>query len=163
MIATTILAPIASGLLTTIRLDESIEKTVGVLGFLGLAAGLGLQAPIMALQTTMKQSDLSVAVSITAFGATLGNAVWIVVSTTLFQSRLIAELEIYSPLVNATQIESAGLSGIRDLVGSDRLRDVLLGYAEAVTQTLYLPVGLAVAIVLGSAFTEWHSVKAKQS
>ncbi|KAI0423990.1 major facilitator superfamily domain-containing protein [Xylaria sp. FL1042] len=152
MIATTVLAPIASGLLTTISLDESIKKPVGVLGFLGLAAGLGLQTPIIAVQTIVKQSDLSVAVSITAFAATLGNSLWIAVSTTLFQSRLNAEL-----------IENAGISEIRDLVGGDRLRDVLLGYDEAVTQTLYIPVGLAIAAVLGSAFTEWHSVKAEES
>jgi hypothetical protein len=163
MIATTILAPIASGLLSTISLDESINKTIGLLGFLGLAAGVGLQAPIIALQTTMKQSDLSIAVAITAFGATLGNAVWVVVSTTLFQSRLNAELASFSSLVNITQIENAGLSEIRNLVGGDRLRDVLLGYDEAVAQTLYLPVGLAVAAILGSALTEWHSVKAKES
>ena len=65
--------------------------------------------------------------------------------------------------MNATLLEHAGLSEIRDIIGSDRLRDVLLGYDEAVTQTLYLPVGLTVATIVGSVFTEWHSVKAKQS
>ncbi|KAI0197926.1 major facilitator superfamily domain-containing protein [Astrocystis sublimbata] len=163
MLATTVLAPIASGLLTTISLDESIRKAVGLLGFLGLAAGLGLGSPIIAIQTIVKQSDLSVAISITAFAATLGNSVWIAVSTTLFQSRLSAELASLSTVVNVTQIENAGISEIRNLVGGDRLRDVLLGYDEAVTQTLYVPVGLAVAAVLGSAFTEWHSVKKKES
>jgi hypothetical protein len=88
MNATTILAPIVSGLLTTISLHESVNKTMRILGVLGLAAGLRLQTPVMVLQTTLKQSDLSVGVVITGFGATLGNAIWIVVSMTLFQSRL---------------------------------------------------------------------------
>ncbi|KAJ3566810.1 hypothetical protein NPX13_g6996 [Xylaria arbuscula] len=159
MLATTILAPVASGLLTTIEFDESASKAAALLGFLGIAAGLGLQGPVVALQTTMKQPDLSVGVAVTGFGATLGSAVWIVVSTAVFHSRLTTEIAQHSPSVNITLLESAGLSEIRNIVGSDRLRDVLLGYDEALVQTLYLPVGLAVASIVGSALLEWRSVK----
>ena len=84
-------------------------------------------------------------------------------SATLFQNRLVAEIANHSPSVNATLLENAGLSNIRAIVGSERLRDVLLGYDKAVTQTLYLPVGLTVATVIASALGEWHSVKKKQS
>lgn len=159
MLATTILSPVTSGLLTTIGFDESASKAAALLGFLGVAAGLGLQGPIVALQTTMKQPDLSVGVAITGFGATLGSAIWIVVSTAVFHSRLTAEIAHHSPSVNSTLLENAGLSEIRNIVGSDRLRDVLLGYDEALIQTLYLPVGLAVASIVGSALLEWRSVK----
>lgn len=48
-----------------------INKTMGLLGFLGLAAGLGLETPGIAPQTTMKQSDLYVGVAITGFRDTL--------------------------------------------------------------------------------------------
>ena len=43
MIATTVLAPVASGLLTTIKFDDSEVKVLCLLGFLGLAVGIGLQ------------------------------------------------------------------------------------------------------------------------
>ncbi|KAH8662601.1 major facilitator superfamily domain-containing protein [Xylariales sp. PMI_506] len=163
MFATTLLAPVASGLLTTISLDESIAKVMCLLGFLGLSAGIGIQTPIVALQGIMKPNDLPIGIAATAFGATMGSAVWIVVSATLFQSRLVAELATYSPSANATLISNAGLSDIANIVGGDRLRDVLLGYDEAVAQTLYLPLGLAAATVLGSVFTEWRSLKKKQA
>lgn len=117
----------------------------------------------MALQTTMSQADLPIGMAISAFSSSLANAVWIVVSATLFTNRLKVELSIYSPSVNATRLENVGLSDIRGVVGSARLGDVLLGYDKAVTQTLYLPVGLAVATLLGSVFTEWRSVKKKLS
>ncbi|KAI1825545.1 hypothetical protein F4861DRAFT_538006 [Xylaria intraflava] len=84
MIATTALAPVASGLLTTIRSGQAVGKEDGLLFFLGLATGLGLRGPVGALQATMKQPDLSIGIAVTAFGATLGSAVWIVVSTTVF-------------------------------------------------------------------------------
>jgi hypothetical protein len=55
------------------------------------------------------------------------------------------------------------LSDLGNIFGSGRLRDVLLGYDEAVTQTFYLPVALTVATIIGSALTEWRWVKKKQS
>lgn len=163
MIATSVLAPIASGLLTTIGLDDQPAKAACLLGFLGVAMGFGLQTPIIALQTIMSHEDVATGLATLFFGATMGNAVWIVVSAALFQNRLITEVSSLSPSLNTTLLESAGLSEIRKIVGDDRLRDVLLGYDEAVTQTLYLPLGLCVATGIGSLFTEWHSVKKKQA
>ncbi|KAL9111175.1 MAG: hypothetical protein Q9227_004438 [Pyrenula ochraceoflavens] len=163
MITTTILAPIASGLLTTIRLDDALTKTLCLLGFLGVAVGVGIQAPVMALQTILKPNDLPIGVAAIAFGATMGNAVWIVVSAALFQNRL--EEEVASQglgLANTTMLEHSGLSEIRDIVGAERLLDVLMGYDRAIMQTLYLPVGLAVATLLGSALMDWKPVKKKQ-
>jgi len=117
----------------------------------------------MALQTTMNRRDLPIGMATSAFGITLGNAVWIIVSATLFTNRLVDEVSIHSPSVNATQLENVGLSEIRAIVGSARLRDVLLGYDTAVAQTLYLPVAMAAATIVGSASMEWRSVKKKQS
>jgi len=162
MIATTVLAPVASGLLTTINLDESVVKVACLLGFLGVAVGLGIQTPILALQTILNAKDLPIGIATNTFGATMGNAVWIVVSATLFQNRLVSEIAAHSPSVNATMLSHAGLSEISETVGSERLRDVLLGYDEAVTQTLYLPAGLAVATIFGSALMEWRSMKKKE-
>jgi hypothetical protein len=66
-------------------------------------------------------------------------------------------MSIHSPSVNAASLDNAGLSEIRDILGTERLRDVLLRYHGPVVQTLYLPVGLTVATIIGSAFTDWHS------
>jgi len=41
------------------------------------------------------------------------------------------------------------------------LKDVLFGYNEAVIQTLYLPLGLALLTIVGSIFMEIKSVKKK--
>ena len=54
-----------------------------------------------------------------------------------------------------------GLSDLPGVIGRKRLRDVLLGYDEAVTQTLYLPVALAVLTIVGSVAIERRSVKKK--
>lgn len=163
MIATTVLAPIASGLLTTVSLDESVVKAACLLGFLGVATGIGIQTPILALQTLMKSKDLPIGIAAISFGASMGNAIWVVVSAALFKSRLVNEIAHRAPSVNATLLSHAGLSEIASIVGNDRLRDVLVGYDEAVTQTLYLPVGLTAATVIGSALVEWRRMKRKEA
>lgn len=99
----------------------------------------------------------------TAFASTLANAIWIVASAALFTNRLTDEISTYSLSVNATTLENVGLSDIRAIVGSTRLGDVLLGYDTAVIQTLYLPVGLSVATIIGSVSIQWNSVKQKHS
>jgi len=181
MITTTLLAPIAAGLLTTFGLDDPDAKVPALLGFLGIAVGLGIQTPTIALQTVMKPADLPMGIALLGFGATMGNAVWIVVSAALFQGRLGVEIaeqlsssaapggvEGGTGFGNETLVQTiltgeVGLSEIREVIGADRLRDVLLGYDEALTQTMYLPLALTLAMVLGCVFTEWRSVKKKQT
>jgi hypothetical protein len=163
MLATSILSPIASGLLTTLDLDESIVKVLCLLGFLGVAIGLGLQGPLMAVQTVLDDKDISTGLAITGFGGGLGSSIFISVSATLFQSRLADELAQYAPGTNTTAFAQGGLAGIRHVLGQDRLKAVLLGYDKAVMQTLYIPVGLATLTILGSVAIERRSVKKKKS
>jgi hypothetical protein len=163
MFATSILAPIASGLLTTLDLDATIVKPTALLGFLGIAIGLGVQAPQLAVQTVLSPKDVSLGGAIVLFGAGMGSALWICASATLFHNRLLDEVSRYSPGINGTALEAVGLSDIRGFIGSERLRDVLSGYDRAVVQTLYMPLALGVATILGSVAMERRSIKKKQA
>lgn len=159
MIATSIMAPIATGILTTLDLDESKVKVVALLAFLGLAIGIGLNAPIQAVATILSPQEVSLGAALTGFSGGLGSAIFISAAATLFQSRLVDEISKTSPGTNATEISNAGLSDIRGLIGEDRLRDVLTGYDDATVQTLYMPLALALLTIIGSATMGWHSVK----
>jgi hypothetical protein len=163
MFATSILAPIASGLLTTLDLDGSVVKAAALLGFLGVAVGLSLQSPQVAVQAVLAPKDVSLGGAIILFGAWMGSALWICASATLFQNRLVDEIEKYSPTTNGTALESVGLSDIRTYIGSDRLENVLSGYDQAVVQTLYMPLALGILTILGSLAIERRSIKKKQT
>ncbi|RYP48531.1 hypothetical protein DL768_005610 [Monosporascus sp. mg162] len=148
MIATTIMAPIASGLLTTVSLNEGLVKVLCLLGFLGFATGVGLLSPIISLQTMMTQNDLPIGLAISGFGQTMGSAIWIVVSATLFQNRLTAELTAIGPPVNSTALQNAGLSDIRALVGRPDLAESIDIGATAV---ISVPVDAATGCMIPSA------------
>lgn len=124
---------------------------------------LGINGPFSAYQTVLSPKDIPIGNAIMTFGGGLGSSLFISASSALFQNRLVDELQKHSNLTNVTTLEKAGLSGIRKVIGSDRLGDVLLGYDAAVTQTLYLPLALAVLSLGGSLAMEWRSVKKKTS
>ncbi|KAF4493718.1 aflatoxin efflux pump AFLT [Fusarium agapanthi] len=107
MLATSVLTPIASGLLTTLDLEEQIAKAVGLLTFLGLAVGLGLQGPQVALQAVLPIEDVSLGGAVITFGAGMGSALWICASATLFQDRLSKEIQDAAPGTNTTHIQEA--------------------------------------------------------
>ena len=163
MLATSILAPVASGLLTTIDFQGSVVKPVALLGFVGVAIGLGIQGPQLAVQTALDAKDVSIGGAMIVFGAGMGSALWVCASATLFHQRLIDEIKQSSPATNATALSHAGLSEIRSYIGSERLNAVLNGYNEAVVQTLYLPLALSILTIIGAIAIERRSIKKKQS
>ncbi|KAF4956541.1 hypothetical protein FSARC_11543 [Fusarium sarcochroum] len=163
MMATSVLAPIASGLLTTLDLEEQIAKAVALLTFLGVAVGLGLQGPQVALQAVLPVEDVSVGGAVLSFGSGMGSALWICASATLFQDRLSKEIQEAAPGTNTTGLQEAGLSKLRESIGPDRLKSVLTGYEDAIVQTLYIPLALALLSIIGSLAMERKSIKKKRS
>ncbi|KAK5078882.1 hypothetical protein LTR64_002700 [Lithohypha guttulata] len=163
MVATSVLAPIGSGLLTTLDLDSQLGKAAGLMGLLGFGLGLGMQAPLTAVTATLRPKEVSIGGAILGFGAGMGSAVFSSATAVLFQGRLRDEISRSAPGTNVTTIEHAGLSDIRRTIGPDRLKYVLVGYDKAVIQTLYIPLGLTLLTILGTGLTEWRSIKKKQA
>lgn len=161
MFATSILAPIASGLLTTLNLEESVAKPAALIAFLGFAIGIGVQGPLLAIQTVLSSPDVPIGTAIVGFGGNMGSAMWVVASASLFDNKLVAEIERYSPNTDPADLQSAGLANLRNYIGSTHLKAALTGYDRAVAQTLYMPLGLGVMTILGSLAMEMRSIKLK--
>lgn len=162
MLISSVLTPIASGLLTTIEYNDSLVKIILLLAFLGASVGLGLQAPVFTVQTVLPDKDIATGVAVTAFTGLLASALFVSVSAVLFQSRLAIEVERHAPGIDQTIFDQGGLADVREKIGSARLGAVLSGYDEAVIQTLYIPVVLASLSILASVAMERKSVKKTQ-
>ncbi|KAJ5635141.1 uncharacterized protein N7484_008454 [Penicillium longicatenatum] len=162
MIISSVLTPIASGLLTTIEYNGTLIKTIFLLAFLGASVGLGLQAPVFAVQTVLPDKDIALGVAVTAFTGFLASSLFVSVSAVLFQSRLAIEVEQYAPGTNQSIFDQGGLADVREQIGPARLGAVLSGYDQAVIQTLYIPVALASLSILASVAMERKSVKKTQ-
>lgn len=163
MFIATVLGAVAAGLLTTLPVTADLASLVCYLALLGFGIGIGIQSPQFAAQTVLDAKEVSIGIAIVAFGQGIGPAIMVTAAQTIFQSRLKTDLQQVAAGVNATTIENLGLSGLRQQIGGDALKRALLGYDEAVTQTLYLPVALTCLMLLGAVGMEWRSVKQKKT
>ena len=163
MLLTSLLTPIATGLMTTLKVSMPLANIIVYQTLLGFGAGIGWQGPQVAAQSVCKDSDIPLGIATIMFAQNFGPALSLPIAQTLFQGQLVRDVEKYAPGlgVSAGTLESIGLSDLRRAVGVKELASLLVGYDKAITQTFYLPVGLACATLVGSAAIEWVSVKKK--
>jgi hypothetical protein len=74
MFFTSILTPVATGLLTTIEINERLASLICYQGLLGFSAGIGLQALQVAAQTILSHPDASTGIAVVQFMQDLGPA-----------------------------------------------------------------------------------------
>lgn len=167
MYATALIAPISTGLLTTLTPHTPIAIPSFLAGLLGTSVALGLQGPQLAVQTLLPTRDIPLGTAMIMFGSGMGSALFVCSAATLFHNRLAVEIEKFSPLagINGTVfgVGDVGLSDIRKVVGGDKLMEVLGGYNEAVVQTMYLPLVLSCCIWVGAVGMKRVNMKEKRS
>lgn len=163
MLLSSLLVPIATGLLTTLTVDSSTASVIGYEVLLGLGCGFGVQVPVLAAQTVLDTKDVSVGISAIVFAQMFGPTLFVSVGKSIFADRLLAEISIYDPSLNVTVVESIGLTNLEQQLGNNGLyTGALQAYDTAILQTFYLPVALASLSMLGSLVVEWRSVKQKR-
>lgn len=137
-----------------VPIDANLKKL-----FVGFGLGLVLQGPIIAAQTVLADSDVSVGLSLLNFFSFLGGTVFVTVSQTLLQSRLIHGLEGIIPDLDPSALANGGATSLRSMVSEDKLSVVLAVYNESIRSIWYLALALSCLIFIASFGMEWRSVK----
>lgn len=163
MLFASVLMPICAGLLTTLGTSTDLTNLLVYSGLLGFGGGIAIQAPQLAVQNTLKDSDAQIGLAVILFAQNFGPAVFVAVSQTIFTNRLSANLHLLAPSLNQKSIENMGLTDLKAHLGTKNLQAALLGLDRSLTQTWYLAVGLTCVTMVGSATMEWRSVKQKRS
>jgi len=128
----------------------------------GLGIGIGLQQPNIAAQTVLSNSDMSVGLSLLNFVNFLGGTIFITVSQTLLETKLLKNLRRVIPNLDAATLQNGGATTLRNLVPADMLPVVLDVYNDSIRSIWYLALGLACLGLLASLGMEWKSVKGKK-
>jgi len=163
MIAASIMTPVASGLLTTLKANGPMWQFFIYEVLFGIGGGIGFQGPQAAVQTTLSDEDASMGLNIIVFGQNFGPALSVSIAQSLFSSRLLENLKTYVPDIDGSALTKLGLGSIQSLIPPGELEEALLGYDKAITQTFYLAVGLTCLTMFGSLGMEWRSVKEKRN
>lgn len=162
MIASSIIMTIGAGLLTTLEVDSGHPKWIGYQALFGIGLGLGMQQPMIVMQTALKSVDVPCGTAIVMFAQTLGGAIFVSVGQNVFQNQLLQNIAHYAPEANAVKLLSAGATMLRSVVSGPLLDRVLYAYNEAIMQTFYVSVAMSALTLVGPIFIEWLSVKGKK-
>ncbi|KAI0449640.1 efflux pump antibiotic resistance protein [Xylaria acuta] len=163
MLFASIIMPVASGLITTFKLDTSLVQLILYTALSGLAYGIGFSGPQNAVQTVLPADDVPLGLSIMLFAQSFGPAVAVAIAQVLFTNQLWTNLNEVVPGLSRATIEDNGLSEIVKSVPLARVKEALEGIDKSITQTWYLVVALASATIIGSLTIEWRSVKPKRA
>ena len=110
----------------------------------------------------MSQNDMSIALSLLNFVNFLGSTIFITVSQTLLETKLVEKLGSIIPNLDASTLANGGATSLRNMVSADMLPVVLDIYNESMRSIWYLALGLSCLGLLASLAMPWKSVKAKK-
>lgn len=158
--ASSILMSIGAGLLTTFRVNTQSPAWIGYQALYGIGAGLGMQLPLVAVQTALPEQDIPVGTATLMFSQTLGGSIFVQVAQNVFTNQL--SKEIQGAGLDAGIVLGVGATELRDGVPAVHLPDILVAYSKALTNTWYVSVAMAVLSLIPALFVPWKSVKDKK-
>ena len=163
MLASSVLTSVGAGLLTTLKLDTGSPKWIGYQVICGFGIGVGLQLPLVAIQTVLDMSEIPIATALVIFMQLFGAAVFVSVGESLLTNKLVSCISQVVPGVDAVAVASAGATNIQNFIPPEYLHGVILVYNDALMQVFKLVTAMACLTSIGSLAMEWKSVKEKQT
>ncbi|KAL3460667.1 MFS general substrate transporter [Aspergillus heterothallicus] len=157
-----ILMAIGAGLLSTFEVDTGHAAWIGYQVILGMGIGMGQQQPLIVVQAVLPVEDHPTGTALMVFAQTLGGALFISVGENIFHNKLLTNLASQAPGIDAQAVVAAGATMIREVVPESALPDVLVAYNDAICQTFYVGLAMAIFTILGSFPIQWISIKGKK-
>lgn len=174
-------AAIGSGIVSLLDVNTPAAKWIGYQILLGGGRGAGIQMvcptltagsytcnvltngvqPVVAIQSTIPQNRISIAMSILMTSQNLGGAIAVVIANVIFNTSLQTEIRHSAPTVDAESLIAAGAGGLRELVSADQLSGVLAAYTISISRVFYFAAGMAVAVFISSLGMGWIDIRKK--
>jgi len=163
MLVSVVFVSVGYGLLTTLQPDTGKAAWIGYQILAGIGIGLGMQQPLMAVQTVLSIDDVPTGTAIIVFMQTLGGALFVSVAQNVFTNKLVEYIAAYVPEIpNPLFVLAVGATDVQHAIDPKLLPGVTQAYNDALTQTFIVFTALSAASIIGAAFTEWKSVKGKK-
>lgn len=163
IIVSTALLTLGAGLITTFWINTPISKWFGYQVVMGLGTGICFQAPILVVQNVLPQELIPQATACVQFFQSLGGAVFMAVSQTVFQNGLINNLVRDVPDIDPKTILQSGASQVRKLVEQmgfeNSVEAVLKAYTLGLRNTYYISVTAAGCAFLVSLALQWKKLQ----
>ncbi|KAJ9635643.1 hypothetical protein H2204_005817 [Knufia peltigerae] len=157
ILLSSVLMPVAAGLMSTFTPATSHYKWIGYQILFGMGSGMGVQQPLTISQTVLAKSDVSTGSALMLFTRFLGSAVFVSVAENIFLNSLVSKL-INLPSITPLAVTESGATNLRNLVSGAELEDLIHDYNAAIVNEFYMIVATCSLTIFGSALVEWKSV-----
>ena len=161
MLASSALTSVGAGLLTTFEPDTGSPKWIGYQIICGFGIGLGLQLPLVAVQTVLDMSEIPIATALMIFMQLFGAAVFVSVGESVLINRLVSHISQVMPGLDAVKVAISGATNLQNVIPPEFLPGVIVVYNDALTQVFQIVLVMACLTTIGSVAMEWKSVKEK--
>ncbi|KEQ64081.1 MFS general substrate transporter [Aureobasidium melanogenum CBS 110374] len=152
-----------AGLLTTLSIATPYRYNLGYQILTGFGVGIGFEGGIIAVQTVLSGCDIPVAISVVSFFMTIGGAIFVPISQTVFENGFLGAIKTLSPQLDGHVFLKAGASQIRAILSSmheeDLLDSVLHAYCHALKHVFWVVTACAIAAVIAACGLDWKSVR----
>ncbi|KAL3443345.1 major facilitator superfamily domain-containing protein [Aspergillus insuetus] len=163
MYIASVVGSIGAGLLTTLHVSSSPAAWITYQLVFGVGIGAGMALPLVAVQTALAADDLSTGSAIITFTQTVGGALFNFVAQSVFQSRLVHNLDAAIPGVDTARVADASPMEIGSAIEPQYLSQALDAYNLAITQVFYAGAALSALALLGVLPIKWLSVKGSRT
>ena len=116
---------------------------------------------MVAVQATLKPSELSPGMSFLMFAQSMGPTIFLVLCNLIFAESLKTQIPEHAPNANAAAIIAAGATKFRDFVEPNDLPGVLLAYSNSVDRVFYLVAGVGALAFMSAWGMGWTDVRKK--
>jgi hypothetical protein len=162
MIVGTILSSVGYGLITTFTPETGHPMWIGYQVIAGLGVGMGMQQPLIAVQTVLDISDVPTGTAVIIFVQTLGGALFVSIAQNVFTNKLVEGIIAYVPGLDPSIVLATGATSIQSSISPEMLPGVTLAYSEALMRAMLVAAIMAASTAIGSFLIEWKSVKGKK-
>ncbi|KXT14291.1 hypothetical protein AC579_8421 [Pseudocercospora musae] len=163
LIIGTVIAAIGAGLFLLLNPNTTTGEWIGYQIVYGFGLGGCFQAPNVAAQTVLSKDEAPVGTALILFATTLFGAIFVSVGQNVLDQQLATKLAGLAGIdITPEQIETAGITGLFQMVPAGLHNAVLYAYNSALRRTFLVGVIVACLTIVGALGMEWRSVKKEQ-
>ncbi|KAF7958065.1 hypothetical protein EAE96_003632 [Botrytis aclada] len=159
IIASSIIAPVGAGLLTTLKVDSGPKEWMSWPVVFGSGLGLGMQQISLAIQASLPDDDVPIGLALILFFQTLGDTIFVTVGQVIFSHDLVKNLSALNlPLLPTSLISHTGATELRTLIPAQYLPEVLSAYNSAIMKVFLVAITTSVLTIFTGLTLEWKNV-----
>ncbi|KAL7954988.1 major facilitator superfamily domain-containing protein, partial [Trichoderma compactum] len=156
MVGGSAIATLGCGLCYLFDLNTRAGVWIGIQIVVGIGLGCAFQVPIMVGQVSVDVTDLPAATAMILCFQTIGGAIWVSASQSIFINRMLIAVPQFAPGVDPKQVVSTGAGELRKVFGSDEILGIISAYLTGIRAAYLLCCAVSGASLLVGAFLSWN-------